>query len=266
MDSPIKWVGSKRLLKKTICNLIPEAHKVYVEPFAGSAAIFFFKNSDRLGNKPHPSELEVLNDIDGLLMNLYKIIQDPATFKLFLRRLSYSLVSRDFFMEYRASDWNTLDPVEKAFRVYYIVKTSYGGLFRFNQEGQCNSPIASSPDKKARSFLFKKKPLRDAHKRLRNVILHEMDYKEVIKMYDDLDAFFYMDPPYKTEYAYNKPFNHVELLNACRNIKGKFLLSLNSDFQELFSEFDVQNVDVNYSVTCKKGDNVKNEILVKNYE
>lgn len=265
MDSPIKWVGSKRLLKKIICNLIPNDHETYVEPFAGSAAIFFFKNSDRLGNQPNPSEREVLNDIDGLLMNFYKIIQGNETFEQFIKRLSCSLVARDFFMEYRASDWHTLDPVEKAFRMYYIVKTSYGGLFRFNQQGKCNSPIASSPDKKARSYLFKEKPLRDAHERLKGVILHELDYKDVIGMYDSPGTFFYMDPPYETEYAYNKPFDHDELLKACKKVKGKFLLSLNSDFEELFSNFEVQKVSVNYSVTCKKGDNRKQEILVKNY-
>nr|MDO8116592.1 Dam family site-specific DNA-(adenine-N6)-methyltransferase [Candidatus Sigynarchaeota archaeon] len=199
MDSPLKWVGSKRLLKRKICELIPADHETYVEPFAGSAAVFFFKNSTRMGNSPKSSSLEILNDIDALLMTFYHVIQDPNLFSRFLARMDTSLVARELFMEYRASIWPSLDPVEMAFRVYYIVKTSYGGLFRFNREGRCNSPFASSPDKKARSFLFKREPLVAAHERLKGVRLHEMDFKDVIKKYDSKKTFFYIDPPYATD-------------------------------------------------------------------
>ncbi len=266
MDSPLKWVGSKRLLKRKICELIPADHVTYVEPFAGSAAVFFFKNSTRMSNVPKPSSIEVLNDIDALLMNFYKIIQDQVFFEQFIARLNISLVARELFMKYRGSDWATLDPVERAFRVYYIVKTSYGGLFRFNQDGRCNSPFASSPDKKARSFLFKRGPLTAAHDRLKGVILHEMDFKAVIERYDSHDTFFYIDPPYATDYAYNKQFDHEGLVHVCNGIKGHFVLSLNAGFRSMYRDFNIQDTVVNYSVTCKKGDNVRREILVWNYD
>jgi DNA adenine methylase len=264
MDSPLKWVGSKRLLRRRICSLIPKEHDTFVEPFVGSGAVFFFKDSTRMKNEPKPSKIEVLNDIDALLVNFYKVIQDPHDFKEFIERLDCTLVSRALFMEYRASDWSTLDPVERAFRMYYIVKTSFGGLFRFNQEGKCNSPFASTPDKKARSFLFKKEPLAAAHNRLGGVILLDLDYAAVIDKYDSPTTFFYIDPPYETEYAYNKPFDHEALARRCRHVKGKFVLSLDSSFAEQFTAFSIEKVRVNYSVTCKAGDNVWNEIIVKN--
>jgi DNA adenine methylase len=265
MDSPLKWVGSKRLLRRRICQLIPRDHDIYVEPFAGSAAVFFFKNSARMGNEPKPSRLEVLNDVDALLINLYKILQDDGFFKQFLARLDYSLIARDLFMAYRASDWGSLDPVERAFRVYYIVKTSFGGLFRFNQDGQCNSPIASTADKKARSFLFKKEPLIAAHERLKGVVVRDQDYQAIIDEFDSPRTFFYIDPPYKTEYAYNKPFDHELLARRCHDIKGKFVLSLDAGLKELFSSFSIDTVDVNYSVTCKPGNNAWQEIIVHNF-
>ncbi|MBD3188968.1 Dam family site-specific DNA-(adenine-N6)-methyltransferase [Candidatus Bathyarchaeota archaeon] len=265
MDSPLKWVGSKRLLRRRICRLIPEDHETYVEPFAGSAAIFFFKNSTRQGNQPKPSRVEVLGDIDSHLMNFYRVVQDERFFGRFMRRLRCSLVARDFFMEYRCSKWDDLEPVERAFRMYYIVKNAYGGLFRFNKKGTCNSPFASTPDKKARSYMFKEYPLMQAHKRLKQVHLHELPFHEVVKKYDSQKTFFYLDPPYETEYAYNCPFDHEFLLETCRNIKGRFLLSLNSGFREIFSEFNTDTLEVNYSVTCKPGNNSKREILVNNY-
>ncbi len=265
MDSPLKWVGSKRLLKRRICSLIPKDHDTYVEPFVGSGAVFFFKNSTRMKNEPKPSKLEVLNDVDALLINFYNVIQDPRKFQQFLERLDCTLVSRDLFMVYRESDWGSLDPVERAFRMYYIVKTSFGGLFRFNQEGKCNSPFASTPDKKARSFLFKKEPLAAAHQRLQDVVLLDLDYAAVIDKYDSPATFFYIDPPYETEYAYNKPFNHEALARRCRHIKGKFVLSLDSSFADQFAPYSIEKVRVNYSVTCKSGDNAWSEIIVKNF-
>nr|MDO8083581.1 DNA adenine methylase [Candidatus Sigynarchaeum springense]MDO8116121.1 DNA adenine methylase [Candidatus Sigynarchaeota archaeon] len=265
MDSPLKWVGSKRLLKRHICSLIPRDHDIYVEPFVGSGAVFFFKNSTRMKNEPKPSKLEVLNDIDGLLVNFYRVIQNPRTFNEFLERLDCTLISRDLFMEYRESNWNALDLVEKAFRMYYIVKTSFGGLFRFNQDGKCNSPFASTPDKKARSFLFKKEPLIAAHNRLRGVVLLDLDYGLVLEKYDSPSTFFYIDPPYKTEYAYNKPFDHELLAHRCKHLKGKFVLSLNSSFSDQFAAFSIEKVRVNYSVTCKPGNNTWSEIIVKNF-
>ncbi|MBN2153006.1 MAG: DNA adenine methylase [Candidatus Lokiarchaeota archaeon] len=265
MDSPLKWVGSKRLLKRRICSLIPRDHDTYVEPFVGSGAVFFFKNSTRMGNEPKPSDLEVLNDVDALLVNFYRVLQDPTSFKKFLDRLDSTLVSRDLFMEYRASEWGTLAPIERAFRLYYVVKTSFGGLFRFNQEGKCNSPFASTPDKKARSFLFKREPLLAAHDRLKGVVLLDLDYAPVLDKYDSPNTFFYIDPPYETEYAYNKPFDHDVLARRCKHLKGRFLLSLDSSFTDHFTEFSIEKVHVNYSVTCKPGDNAWSEIIVRNY-
>lgn len=265
MDPPLKWVGSKRLLRKRLCALIPPDHDVYVEPFTGSAALFFFKNATRMGNVPKPSVVEVLNDIDGLLMDFYAVVQDPVMFTAFLDRLDVSLLSRDMFMAYRASAWGELDKIERAFRLYYITKVSYGGLFRFNRAGKCNSPIASSPDKKARSYLFKKDPLLAAHERLQGVNLHGWDYARVLERYDGPRAFFYIDPPYETDYAYNKPFDHRALVETLAGIQGRFVLSLNAGFESLVKGYEIEHVNVNYSVTCKTGNNQHGEIIVKNF-
>ena len=67
MTSPIiPWIGGKRRLAKHILPLISMRHACYVEPFAGAAAILF--------SKP-PSEAEVLNDVNGELVNLYRVVQ-----------------------------------------------------------------------------------------------------------------------------------------------------------------------------------------------
>ncbi|WP_071882274.1 DNA adenine methylase [Candidatus Sodalis pierantonius] len=72
MSTPIvPWVGEKRRLAKRLLSYFPE-HKCYVEPFCGGAALFFSKE---------PSTVEVLNDINGDLINLYRVVKCHHRFK-----------------------------------------------------------------------------------------------------------------------------------------------------------------------------------------
>ena len=65
-DHLITWVGGKRLLRKTIIELIPyDKIKSYIEPFGGGAWVLFGKDKH--------AKLEVYNDLDNRLTNLFKI-------------------------------------------------------------------------------------------------------------------------------------------------------------------------------------------------
>jgi len=86
MSKPvIPWIGGKRRLAKHLFPLFPE-HTCYVEPFCGAAALFFLKE---------PSKVEVVNDINAELINLYRVIQHHL--EEFLRQFKWSLVSRQMF-------------------------------------------------------------------------------------------------------------------------------------------------------------------------
>lgn len=81
----IPWIGGKRRLAKNLLPLFP-AHSCYVEPFCGAAALFFLKD---------PAETEVLNDINGELVRLYRVIQHHL--EEFIRQFKWALVSREMF-------------------------------------------------------------------------------------------------------------------------------------------------------------------------
>lgn len=86
MTKPIiPWIGGKRRLARHILPLFP-AHTCYVEPFCGAAALFF--------SKP-PAKAEVLNDINGELVNLYRVVQHHL--EEFLRQFKWALTSRQIF-------------------------------------------------------------------------------------------------------------------------------------------------------------------------
>lgn len=63
MESPFPWPGGKRALKGTLLKLIPE-HSLYVEVFAGSAKLLFAKA---------PSKMEVMNDLNGEVINFFRV-------------------------------------------------------------------------------------------------------------------------------------------------------------------------------------------------
>ncbi|MGM9993487.1 MAG: DNA adenine methylase [Candidatus Avigastranaerophilus sp.] len=61
----INWVGGKRLLRKTIADIIPKNINGYIEPLGGGAWVLFYKDKW--------AKLEVYNDLDGRLVNLFNI-------------------------------------------------------------------------------------------------------------------------------------------------------------------------------------------------
>jgi hypothetical protein len=94
--SPIGWVGGKRQLAKAIIPLIPP-HLVYVEPFAGGAWVLFKKT---------PSQHEILNDINGDLARLYRVLRFHS--EEFCRSFRWMLASREEFERVVAENPETL--------------------------------------------------------------------------------------------------------------------------------------------------------------
>jgi DNA adenine methylase len=84
MHKPIiPWIGGKRRLAEQILPLFPD-HVCYVEVFAGAGAIYFAKP---------PSECEVLNDINGELVNLYRVVKHHL--EEFVRQFKWALTYHD---------------------------------------------------------------------------------------------------------------------------------------------------------------------------
>jgi DNA adenine methylase len=115
MDAPICWLGGKRRLRKTIIKLIPE-HTCYVEVFGGAGWVLFGKE---------PSKAEIYNDIDGELVNFFRIVKNCH--RAFLQAYDLMLVSRKLFTDFVNTDPADLDEIQRAVRFFYIIKTAFGG-------------------------------------------------------------------------------------------------------------------------------------------
>src|SRR5277367_165864 len=108
--SPLSYIGGKRPLAKRLIEMFPE-HKAYVEAFSGGAQVLFRKE---------PSKVEVLNDLDGELVNFYRVCQQH--YEELVRYLNFSLVSREWFDLLDTMDAKTLTDIQRAARFFYLQK------------------------------------------------------------------------------------------------------------------------------------------------
>jgi DNA adenine methylase len=254
----INWVGGKRLLRKTIAPLIPKDIKSYIEPFGGGAWVLFYK--DRW------ADLEIYNDLDGRLVNLFRIVKyHPNAFKEEYRDL---LGSREMFMQFLNGTFIT--DIQKAVQFYFLITRSFGG------RGETFGTVKKSSggaSKSQRNVLDK---IDAIHKRLDKVMVENRDFEKLIKQYDFEDAFFYCDPPYTAGCGYEvtttEGFDHERLRDTLKNIKGRFLLSYDDSpkVRELYKGYEMIAVERLNGINNKSGaDGRKNkmfkEVLIANY-
>lgn len=123
MRGPLSYIGGKTRLAKRIIERIPE-HLTYVEPFAGGAQVFF--------HKPE-SKIEVLNDLDGELVNLYRVCQ--SHYEELIRFMRFMLLSREWFDRLQDSPPSALTDIQRAARYLYLQKVAFGGRVRSQSYG-----------------------------------------------------------------------------------------------------------------------------------
>jgi DNA adenine methylase len=112
----IPWMGGKRRLADRLVPLFPD-HECYVELFSGGAALFFLK--------PQIARCEVLNDINGELVNLYRVVQHHL--EEFVRQFKWALSSREVFKWMQASPTEPMTDIQRAARFYYLQHHAFGG-------------------------------------------------------------------------------------------------------------------------------------------
>ncbi len=231
----IPWIGGKRRLAKHLLPLFP-AHGCYVEPFAGGAALFFMKE---------PSKVEVLNDINGELINLYRVVQHHL--EEFVRQFKWALFSRQQFLWHRDTRPDSLTDVQRAARFYYLQKAAFGARI----EKQTFGVAPSSPPKL--NLLRIEEDLSTAHLRLARVTVEHLPWEECIKRYDRPDTLFYLDPPYWGTEGYGVPFGleqYDRMAELARTIQGKMIVSVNDipEMRRAFAGLTLHEVGVTYTV------------------
>lgn len=250
MKPPIARMGGKSKLRKTIIGMIPE-HTCYVELFFGAGWVYFGKD---------PSKVEVINDIDKELINLFKMIKYHAP--EIERLLQYEFSGRDIFEEYKTYTLEYLTEIQKSIRFLYLMSQSFAG--RGNNYGY---KVTGKPSPN----IFYKGVLTEIKERLRNTFVENLSFENIIEKYDRENTFFFCDPPYWQTCGYTNEFGekeHLLLRDKLVNLKGKFLLTINDhkDVREWYKNFNIKEVEVVYSVSKEKeGRRNFKELIITNY-
>jgi DNA adenine methylase len=239
MKTMIPWVGGARLLVAELLRRFPK-HTCYVEVFAGSARMLFEKPRDM-------SRVEVINDADDDLINLFSVVKDRKGFRGFIKGLSWLLTSRTQFERFRRLEISDLTPVQQALRTFYLLKVGFGG--------KLNRPcFAYSARQKSRLNIDAiVQTLRAIHRRLSQVYIENLDFEDCIKKYDRRETFFYCAPPHyglrNHRFSMNEK-DHIRLQRVLGGIKGSYLLTYNDhpEIHKLYKGFIAEKVMSRYCI------------------
>ncbi len=231
----VPWIGGKRKLAEHIVPLFPE-HKCYVEPFCGAGGIFFSKPA---------SQIEVLNDINGDIINLYRVVKHHL--EELYKQFKWVLCSRQNWDWLQSTPVETLTDVQRAARFLYLQKLAFGGLV----DGQTFGTATTS---RPRFNIFTiEQDLADAHYRLAGATIENLDWRNVIERYDREHTLFYLDPPYWDTEGYGVDFGweqYEEIARLAGSIKGQMIISINGhpDIRALLDHLPHQAVEYQYTV------------------
>lgn len=217
MKAVLKYPGAKNRIADWICSYIPQ-HEVYLEPFAGSLAVFFSKI---------PTRIETLNDMDGNIVNYFRVIRDKH--EELISALKQTPYARDeYYAAFEVSE-DDMD-VERARKFAVRCWQGFGcsNLYRngFRSSQQSNSPHTT------KEWSNIPERLEWASDRLKNAQIENLPAVELLKRYNTSDVFIYADPPYlhsaRKNYLYTHEMedaDHVELLEVLMNHPGKVMIS-----------------------------------------
>ncbi|KAA6347886.1 hypothetical protein EZS27_004666 [termite gut metagenome] len=212
MKQPINWYGGKQYLSRHILEILPD-HDIYTEAFCGGASLFWLKQPAK--------EYEILNDINGDLVNFFRVVKND--FDSLKELVTNSVYDRDDFEYARfILCYNKyFTSVQRAWALWFLSKTSFlVQLNSFCVNNRFMNRLQNSMD----NFNI------ELSQRFRGVAIENIDALDFIKKYDKPNALHFLDPPYLgTSCGLYKGMFHVEqfkeLLDILLSLNGKFILT-----------------------------------------
>lgn len=214
----IHWAGGKGRQLNDLLPLIPLT-RIYCEPFGGGGSVLL--------NRPR-SDIEVYNDLDGQLVNLFRVVRDDDLYPQFRRRVALIPYSRTEFE--RALRFDDLDGrVDKAVAFYTVLNQSVSGKRLAGPGDWSRNRTVNNAD----SWFNRQEGLNVVHERVRWVQLECRDGIDIVKEWDTPETTFYLDPPYvletrgRNKYYAVEPGDgyHQDLVECLLAVSGMVVLS-----------------------------------------
>ncbi|MGF1534762.1 MAG: DNA adenine methylase [Bernardetiaceae bacterium] len=283
MKPLVKYRGGKSKEISYIERHIPDFNGRYVEPFFGGGALFFHLEPKKA----------IINDINTKLMGFYEgvksdfenlkkeLLEIEKTYKTNRRR--FDELKAKMPTERVADDNETLyyqirdmfnglaeKKYSDALLYFFINKTAYSGMIRYNSKGEFNVPYGRYKN-------FNTSLVTKSHSQLlANTEIYNLDYKPIFEMTNEND-FMFLDPPYDCIFSdygnveYKDGFNeesHIELANAYKALTCKALMVIGrtSLTEKLYRDMIVDEYGKSYAVNIRNRFKAKaSHILISNY-
>lgn len=284
MNPMIKYRGGKSKEIMYFIKNMPNKYSRYIEPFFGGGALYFYLQPDKA----------IINDINRKLYGFYKEMQEKYPEarvqldklqkkyeenqhlyeKLKLRNPDAHVENKNEALYYLMRDAfnHKIDTEYMESVIYYFInKTAYSGMIRYNANGEYNVPFGRYKN-------FNTKLITNEHyELLRRTEIYNYDYSKIFEMTNNED-FIFLDPPYDCVFSdygnenYKEGFGeeeHRRLANDFRNLHCKALLVIGktSLTEELYGKYIIEEYNKSYAVNIRnrfKAD--AKHIIVANYK
>lgn len=262
MKPPFTYYGSKGLLAPWVASMLPE-HRLYFEPFAGSAAVLFAK----------PRSIhEILNDVSVSVTTFFRVLRDrPEDLR---RALELTPYARDEYLA-AALDVDRLDDLERARRFFVRCSQSFNGSGTGPAHRvSWSTGMRSTGGSRATAIGNVVDQLDAFACRLRGVIVDNRSYQHLLELYDGQQSVFYVDPPYlgstrssldlakrrSRDYLHDLTTEeqHRELAEHLHACKATVLLSgyHSALYDELYADWDTTEVVVRRPSGNRRGHSI----------
>ena len=254
----IKWSGGKKDELKHILPYIPVSYSTYLEPFIGGGALYFNLNPEHA----------VINDVHKELVDFYQSIKNGNAIDIYNFMKEHPNEEETY---YKVRNYDNIDILDNAKRFYYLRKTCYRGMLRYNKKGEFNVPFG-----RYKTCNFEEIKNKEYEELLKRTDIFNSSFENIFNEYNDSDNFMFLDPPYDSEFTdygyctFGK--DEQKKLAKCfkeTNIKCLMIIGKTPFIQELYEDYIVDEYDKKYRFKLhsgRVGDEINTKhLIIKNY-
>ena len=255
----VKWSGGKKDEIKMFRSHIPTDIDTYVEPFIGGGAVYFHLNPKKAA----------INDVHQELIDFYSEIKKGNISQIYEFCKQHPNTEEEYYKVRDEYPINT--SLDNAKRFYYLRKTCYRGMLRYNKKGKFNIPFG-----RYKTYKYENLKNENYEKLLKNTEISSSSFEEIFKKYNNKKHFMFLDPPYDsefTDYGYCQfgKEEHKKLAKCFKASKTRCLMIIGKTefISKLYKGYIVNEYDKRYRFKLHSG-RVGNEIntkhlIIKNY-
>lgn len=218
-----RYHGGKWRLAPWIISHFPD-HQTYTEVYGGAASILLRK---------HRVYAEVYNDLDGEMVNYFRVLRNPSHARELIRRIELTPFAREEFEEAYAP---TEEPIEQARRLLMRSFMGFGSSGATNRKTGFRSTVRNSGTAPAGDWRNYPPAMAQIVERMQGVIIENRPAIQVLGQFDFPDSLHYVDPPYPFStrkikaggggYRHEMTDDqHIELAGVVRDLSGFVIVS-----------------------------------------